>query len=82
MVFKGCDRSGTLLLDPFQQLFPLRLRPFAIVEEGNQLDDGPRFGYSEERARFCEKEIGVVFHQPIVIADARVIAFHGCTLVR
>ena len=75
MVFKGRDRSGTLLLDPLQQLFPLRFRSFAIVEKGNQLYDGPRFGCSEERACFCEKEIGVVLHQPIVVADARIIAF-------
>ena len=82
VVFKGRDRSGTLLLDLLQQLFPLRFRSFAIVEKGNQLYDGPRFGCSEERACFCEKEIGVVLHQPIVVADARIIAFPGCTLVR
>ena len=81
VVFKGRGSSRTLFLDPLQQLLPLCFCSFSIVEKGNQLYDGPRLGGSEEGACFCEKEIGVVLHQRIVIADTRVIAFPGCTLV-
>ena len=81
VVFKGRSGGGTLSLEPLQKLFPSLLSSFAVVEERNQLHYGPRLGCCEERSRICEKEVGVVLHQRIVIANARIIALSSRSVI-